>query len=167
MLVGTKAISRTTEIFKKAEILMPKCFLLLLFLFFLPGGANAQGTIPDGRAALPRVPHLIFEGLDKYKEKGPESAIETWIKAGPIEGAPGVLAKGPQLRQIQTVLGAYQGFDILSVTDVTPRTRIVYLAINFEKGPVYLRFVTYKIEYGWLVTKFDFDTQEEFILPRQ
>jgi hypothetical protein len=42
---------------------------------------------------------------------------------------------------------------------------IVYLTINYEKGPLFGRFLAYRIRNDWILPDFTFDTKPEAIFP--
>jgi hypothetical protein len=49
--------------------------------------------------------------------------------------------------------------------DVTQRVRIVYMVLNYEKGPLYAKFVCYRSEREWTVTDFVLNTKDTAVLP--
>ena len=66
-----------------------------------------------------------------------------------------------QLRYILETCGKFQGFAPVSVQDLTPRLRVIYLALNFEKQPKIVRFVVYKTLDGWILLSRKIDINEE------
>jgi hypothetical protein len=42
---------------------------------------------------------------------------------------------------------------------------IVYLTINYEKGPLFARFLAYRIRNDWVLPDFTFDTKPEAVFP--
>jgi hypothetical protein len=112
------------------------------------------------------IPHLIVAGLEAYKEKGPEEAVKTWIKDSPVDGNKDALTQANLLRQVQDFYGAYQSFETISTRDLSRRVRVVYVVMNYEKGPLFAKFVTFHSEdHGWVLTSFLFNTKPELILP--
>jgi hypothetical protein len=111
------------------------------------------------------LPPIILSGLDAYKEKGPEEAVKAWIKGSGIDGSREALSQANNLRQIQDFYGSYQTFEVISSKDIAPKSRVFYLALDFEKGPLYARFKVYKTDGGWILTSFTFNTDEEKVLP--
>jgi hypothetical protein len=124
--------------------------------------AQTTSKSQTGEAALPS---FIVSGLQAYKEKGPEEALRTWIKGSALEGSKDALAQANALRQIQDYYGQYQAFEVVSTRDVSPRTRTYYLVLDFEKGPVFAKFVSYRSDQGWILAYFNFNTKEEAIFP--
>jgi hypothetical protein len=120
---------------------------------------------PNQKRVGEDVPPIIVSGMTAYKEKGPEDAVRAWIKGSPLDGSKEALSQANMLRQIQDFYGAYRGFDVISTRDLSPRIRIVYLALDFDKGPLFAKFLVYKTEEGWILTSFNFNTKEEAVLP--
>jgi hypothetical protein len=133
------------------------CFLLCAQL------SIAQNSNSSNRQADLRLPHVIIAGLEAYKDTGPEQAVREWIKGSPIDGSKDALSEANELRQIQETYGAYQGFEVVSTRDLSPRIRILYLILDYEKGPYFARFMVYRSEQGWILTSFDFDTKEDLV----
>jgi len=138
-------------------------WLLSLCVLFLPQLTFAQISDPIRKEVIDSLPPIILSGLQAYKDKGPEEAIRIWIKDSPIEGSKEAVTQANSLRQIQDFYGAYQFFEVLSTQEIGHRTRIVYLILDFEKGPVFAKFVVYKSNQRWILTSFDFNTKEEAI----
>jgi hypothetical protein len=131
-------------------------FVVLMFGWNLPAAAPAPGD---------EVPKIILSGLKAYKAEGPEAALKAWLKGSPLEGSREALSQANVLRQIQDIYGAYKGFDLIRSRDISPTTRIFYMTINYEKSPVFAKFVVYRTQQGWIITTFIFNTKEELILP--
>jgi hypothetical protein len=141
-----------------------RVFLLCLCaLLFLQLPAVAQTLIKGGTAE--DLPPIILSGLQAYKDKGPDEAIRIWIKDGPLDGSKAALAQANYLRQVQDSYGAYQFFEVISTYEIGRRTRILYLTLDFESGPLFAKFVVYQSNHRWTLTSFDFNTKEEMILP--
>jgi hypothetical protein len=118
-----------------------------------------------GSARMSEVPAVIVAGLDAYKAKGPGEAIKVWVRNGPLDGDTATLSQADGLQQVQNVYGAYQSFDVMSSRDLSPRVRIVYMVMNYEKGPLFARFVCYRSDREWTVTNFVLNTLDTEVLP--
>lgn len=130
---------------------------LLLLTFGHQIGAGAQESSD--------VPKIILLGLDAYKAEGPEAALKAWVKGGPLEGSKDALSQANVLRQVQDYYGVYKAFDVIRSRNLSPTTRIFYLTMDYEKGPVFAKFVAYRTEQGWIVTTFTFNTKDDLIVP--
>ena len=111
------------------------------------------------------MPKIVRLGLDAYKNGGPDDAVTAWLQGSVLGGSKEALDAANLLRQVRTVYGAYLGFDVISVRDLTPTTRVLYLALDYDSGPVFARFVVYRAKPGWIVTDFLFDRKEDLVLP--
>jgi hypothetical protein len=130
---------------------------LLLLTFGQYVGAGEQESS--------EVPKVILSGLEAYKAGGAEAAIKAWIKDSPLEGSKDVLAQANLLKTVQDYYGAYKAFDVIRSQNLAPTTRVIYMILDFEKGPLFAKFVVYRVEKGWILTTFTFNTKEELILP--
>ena len=125
----------------------------------------AQTSDSNQRRVGEALPTIIVSGLDAYKDKGPDEAVRAWIKGSPIDGSKEALSQANNLRQVQDFYGAYRAFEVIGTRDLSPRTRIFYLILDFDKGPLFAKFVVYQSDQGWILTSFDFNTKEQAILP--
>ncbi|MBZ5648073.1 MAG: hypothetical protein LAN37_12705 [Acidobacteriia bacterium] len=126
--------------------------------------------VPLLRAASPEtgadeLPKIILSGIAAYKAEGPEAAVKAWIKGSPIEGSKEVLSQANVLRQIQDFYGPFKGFQLIRSKNLSSNTRVIYLNINFEKGPVFAKFLVYRAEQDWILTSFLLNTNPDLILP--
>jgi hypothetical protein len=111
------------------------------------------------------LPPIVVLGLEAYKSSGPEEAVRAWTKGSAIDGSKDAISQANLLRQIQEFYGAYRAFEIVSTTDLSPKTRVVYLVLDFEKGPLFAKFVVYRSGQGWVLAYFNFNTKEELVFP--
>jgi hypothetical protein len=137
------------------------CFVLLLGQF----GAVAQSSDTSKKVSADAVPPAVLAGLDAYKNKGPEEAILAWVKGSPMDGNKDALSQANILRQVQDYYGAYQGFEVSSTQDLSPRSRVIYLVLDYEKGPLFAKFLVYRAGQSWMLTSFTFNTKPELIFP--
>jgi hypothetical protein len=145
---------------------MRKWMLLLVCVVLLAGQntSTAQVTVLGANRAA-ELPSVVLSGLEAYKAKGPEEAVMSWVKNGPLDGDKDALSQANVLRQVQTFYGSYESFDVISSRDLTQRVRIVYLVMNYEKGPLFGKFVCYRSDREWMVTNFVLNTKETAVLP--
>ena len=130
-------------------------------LFFLP-----LSPVLQAGAAEEDMPAVILEGLKAYKKSGPEAAIKAWIKGGPMEKKEKEsLQYGASFKEIEEYYGSYRAHNLIGIKEITPVSRYIILSMDFERGPVFARFLAYKGEKGWLLVSFDFNTKAELILP--
>jgi hypothetical protein len=135
---------------------IPWLLCLALYLPLLP----ALGQTPP-----PPIPGIVAAGLQAYRNNGPEAAIAAWLKGSPIEGSKEALAQANQLREIQDFYGNYRSSDLIAAHAISPTTHIVYIVMNFDKGPLFGKFLTYRTGQGWIVASFSFNTAPDQVLP--
>ncbi len=132
------------------------CFLALMPLSTLvPPSAHAQ-TPSSREADVSKIPAIIFEGLHQLGDQKPEDAEKAWFRGSPFEGQP----VSSELRSILESCGKYQNFDLVQEQDLTPRLRVIYLALNFEEQPKIVKFVVYKTLDGWILLSRKIDIDE-------
>ena len=91
--------------------------------------------------------------------------VRTCIKGSGIDGSKDALNQANVLRQVQDYYGAYQAFEVVSTKDLSPKTRVIYLVLDFEKGPLFAKFVVYRSDQSWILAYFNFNTKEELVFP--
>lgn len=130
------------------------------------GSVKAQNTVADEARHHFDVPHVVIDGLIAYHDKGPDEAVRIWIKDSPIDGNKEALNQANNLRQVQTYYGTFRDFEVLGMPSLSERVRTVYLVMNYDKGPVFAKFMLYRsVDHGWLLTSFNFNTVPDVILP--
>ena len=146
----------------KSVFFMCSCILVLGQLT-----STAQTADSNQKQSIQSLPSIIISGLNAYKEKGPDEAVRAWIKDSAIDGSKEALTQANNLRQIQDYYGAYRGYELISAIDITPKTKVVYLIIDFDKGPLFAKFVVYRPDQVWILVNFNFNTKTESILPTE
>jgi hypothetical protein len=140
-------------------------FLTSAMLLIAPGALHAQTSNSPSAVHNDDVPAFIVAGMNAYKEKGPDEAFKVWIQNSPIDGSKDAMAQADVLRQVQDYYGAFRGFDVIGKRELGPRSRILYLVINYEKGPLFVRFLVYKPDKEWILTLLNFNTNPQSVLP--
>ena len=144
---------------KSASLPASLRFVFLACTLIFAGSALAQTV------ARADIPPVLLSGMEAYKPGNPELAIKAWTKNSPLEGTQAAADESINLRQAQSVYGAFQWFDVISNREISPRVRILYLTMNYEAGPLFGRFVFYRTDRGWIVSSFDFNLDDTKILP--
>lgn len=134
---------------------IPVVCLCLCLSAIVPIFSHAQ-TSGSNEPAAAKVPPIIFEGLHQLADQKPEDAEKAWFRGSPSEGQP----ISGDLRAILETCGKFQNFDVVTVQDLTPRLRIIYLALNFEKQPKIVKFFVYKTLDGWILLSRKIDIDE-------
>ena len=135
------------------------CLCLLASMSLSSGAQSVASTQAGGK-----VPSIIMSGLTELQNHGPDDAEKAWYKGSRWETA-GDDSAAKQLRWYQEQDGQLQGFDVITVQDITPRTRVVYVALNYERGPEFAKFVVYRTGNGWILLLLHFNISEETFEP--
>jgi hypothetical protein len=141
------ARSCTLLVLLETERALMRNFRLPLFLavvLAMPFFGLAQQPGPERRdAELPRILHWSLDLLrrDAYEE------AERQLYAGSRLPPGGDLARSFKASREQD--GQYQGFYPISSQAITPRLRVYYLALEYEKAPHFMKFVLYRTPDGW------------------
>jgi len=147
---------------KLITILVTSCFFSLGQLITF-----AQSSDANQKHAIESLPPVIVYGLEAYRDKGPDEAVRAWIKGSSLEGRSEALMQADILRNAQILYGTYRYFELIGTHDLSSRSKIIYLVLNYDKGPLFGKFAVYRSEEGWILTRFEFDTKEDAILPAQ
>jgi hypothetical protein len=138
--------------------------IFLCLCLFIPGSSASysQAFAANGPASA-KIPPVIFDGLHQLANQKPEEVEKAWFRGALAEEA----AVPSDLTDYlaHNTVGAYQDFDVVSVQDLTPRMRILYLALNFEKNSVMVKFVLYRTTDGWILRYHKVGIDEEIFEP--
>jgi hypothetical protein len=112
------------------------------------------------------VPYIISEGMEAYKKDDAKSAISTWLGRGHFENSKLALIKPTeQLKKIESIYGLFKAYHIVFVNEPSISTKFIYVVMDYEKGPAFARFVTFKTEREWHVVRLSFDLEAESVWP--
>jgi hypothetical protein len=111
------------------------------------------------------LPPLIESGLAVYASGGPGPAILSWRKGGPSAGDKEAVETADELKQLEKSLGHYKSYDLIERKEISKRSEILYLSLNFERGAVFANFLVYKTSKDWVVQNMDFNTEPTLIMP--
>jgi len=128
---------------------------LIIVCLFAPMTALAENDLPN----------IVVTGLNDYKSKGPEAAVKAWIKGSAFETSLEALSQANTFKQVETMYGAYTGYQVIKVREITKTSKIVYLSMDYEKGPLFASFLSYKSGDKWLLASFTFNMKPEVVLP--
>ena len=142
--------------------MLKNALILCCSLVLAQSALNGQ-YVSSPQKSTDRLPPVIVSGLQAYKEKGADEAIKAWIKDSPIDGSKEALGQANNLRMIENFYGSYQTYELVSSRSISPRIQVLFLVLDFEKGPLFAKFVVYRSQGGWIVTSFDFNTKSELI----
>ena len=117
-------------------------------------------------AATSSIPSVIQAGFALWaKGGGVDVILDSWQRGGAMEGNNKANVQADYFKRMSRAVGNYKSFEVLKSDEVGRRAEIIYLAINFERGAVYARFVMYNTEKDWVVQNMDFSSKPENIMP--
>jgi hypothetical protein len=115
------------------------------------------------------MPSIVLAGLNDYSFKGADGAIKTWTKGGVLERSEEVAAQLALLKEIESLYGTFSSGHLIETHALTPRAQLVYVTLNYDRGPAFARFVAYrevaKVKEDWILSDLSFSTRPETILP--
>lgn len=124
--------------------MIKKIFGALIFLSLSTALAFAVDDVP--------LPEVILTGLQAYSMKGPEAALNAWTKGGPLENDPKVLGSVRVFQEVEKYYGRYNGYNLIRQKKLAPNSKLIYLQMNYEKGPLFIRFLCYFSGDQWVVS---------------
>jgi hypothetical protein len=137
---------------------------LLSFAVLLLGITALSPSYAQTRPDSPKA--LVERGMSAYLSGDASAAIKAWVKGSALESNTQALSQANFLRQIEDFYGKPQSIDILKEVVLSPRSQLIYCAVNYEKGIAYARFQAYRTESGaWISTEFRFHTEASQVLP--
>src|SRR3974390_1048028 len=117
-------------------------------------------------AATSSVPSVIQAGFAVWaKGGGVDAILDSWQRGGAMEGNGKDTLQADYFKRMRRTVVNFKSFELLRSDEVGRRAEIIYLAINFERGAIYARFVLYNTEKDWVVQNMDFSSKPENIMP--
>lgn len=131
------------------------------------GCALGVPLVPALRAqSSPAVPSVIQAGFELWgKGGGMAVVLDVWQKGGLMEGDRKVATLLEFFRRIDRAVGHYRSHEVIQTKRIGPSSEVLYLALNFERGAVYARFLLYRTERAWVVQNLDFSVKPETLMP--
>ena len=129
-------------------------FYGLLFPLLASGAANQP------------LPAIIEAGFQSWaKGGGIDAILSGWQRGGLMEGSNKGSTQARYFIALSSTLGSYKSREIIQDKVVSRSSEVIYLAINFERGAVYGRFLVYKTAKDWVVQNMDFSERPEAVMP--
>ena len=119
--------------------------------------------------AAPEValPPVVSAGFEAYKSAGPQAAMSAWLKGSPLEGDKQAQSQSAMLIQIETYYGKFISVSPLATFEPSPGATLIFVGLKYEKGPVFAKFLTFKVGDKEAIILLKFHTDPEQILPSQ
>ena len=132
-------------------------FALLIALSTLLADVKAQSATPKA----------LFElGAEAYVKDGASSAIAAWLEGSALEGNTQATSQANALRQIEDFYGKPESYEVLLESKVSERSAVMLGIINYQKGPLFVRFSVYRLASGaWVTAEFKVHTEVVQLFP--
>jgi hypothetical protein len=112
------------------------------------------------------MPAVIDAGFKAWSARGTAYiALETWKKGGLLDADSKPLTLTRYFSQLDRTLGKYKSYESVQLKSISQSSRIIYLAVNFEHGAIYARFLVYRTDKDWVVQNMDFSPKPEALMP--
>jgi len=131
-----------------------------LTLGCLQSGVRAVAAEPDSP-----IPPVIQGGFEFFQKQRPEQGVDAWKEGGLVGEEFKSGSRALYFRQAERTLGKYVAYEWVATRMIGKSSKIVYLAINYEHGAVYARFLVYRTEKDWVVQSMNFNTRPEALMP--
>ena len=124
---------------KLHTILAPVCFCCLL-AFGEKAAAQSAKTLPG----------IIQSGLAAYSIGGPKAAVNAWVKGGPLEDDKQSAPQPEVFEAFERLYGKHKSSEMIVSKDIGATSKIVYLAMNFERGAAFASFLVCQAGSNWV-----------------
>lgn len=122
-------------------------------------------SLAHGATVDSSLPAIIEKGLAEYDRGGAVMAINAWERGGALENDTGAAGKLRAFKNATDALGTYRSAERVLTKAIGKNSQIVYVAMNFKYGALYMRFWLYHTENDWIVQNFTFSVRPETIMP--
>jgi hypothetical protein len=138
--------------------------MALLLCLLCAGVAPAAWSQSETSVPLPKI---LAAGFDSYRSAGPDEAMRVWLRNSPLEGTSDAGTQEQILHAAGGRFGPWRSFDVVSDRTVSASTRIIYMTLDFDRGPLFAKFVLYRSAAGYIVTSLLFSPNDAEVLPAQ
>src|SRR5512133_3150420 len=121
-----------------------------IMAFVLMGAWGAIGQPVPTDPGQP-IPPAVDAGFTLWVKNGLLAALDLWQKGGLLEGDHKIVALGKYRKRIEPLVGSYRSYELIDARKISPNSQLVYLAINFDRGAVFARFLFYRPADTWVV----------------
>jgi len=110
------------------------------------------------------VPVVLEKGFKLCQSAGPVTAFEAWREGIVLENAR-TTDQAIQFKEMVKLLRNYRSYEVVEVKEIGRSSKILYVAMSFERGMLYGSFLVWRSERDWAVQRMDFSTKPEGIMP--
>lgn len=113
------------------------------------------------------IPRVVVDGMDKYKFNGADGAVKNWLQPTRARTQETAAAYAAALPDAEEVYGKFIDYHLVSIKRLSPAAALIYLVMNYERGPLFVRFVVYEYKSSQLVTQMEFGFIPEAVFPEK
>ena len=129
--------------------------------------AGAPGPVGEGGRAQPQTAQEVSHGIAALRGGDIIGAVRRWTAGGTLENSATLDAVKDDLQAFRKDLGQLGDVHLLGTVPLGPSGRIDYLALDYNRGPVYARFQLYYRLNRWSVIALAFSTDPNAVLPER
>jgi len=111
------------------------------------------------------LPSIIRKGIAEYERSGATLAFYAWERGGRLEDSAPSGAKLRSFKDTAEALGPYRSAEHILTKPIGRSSEILYMALNFKRGALFLKFFLYRAENDWVVQNVVFSSRPEAIMP--
>jgi len=108
-----------------------------------------------------KLPEIVLSGLNAYRTDGAQAAVNVWMAGSPIERTEQPERQLRNLRRFEELYGAYKEFHPVRTVPISPTCRMVYIQLDYQKGPAFGKMLVFKTDDGWKIVNFTFNADPE------
>lgn len=148
------------------SLLMLRGMLISLCMLFAAMAQADRSGISSSKSTLV-IPSVVVDGMEKYHFNSADEAVKIWLQPTGEQSQETATTYADTLRDTEKVYGKFIDYHLISVKWLSPSTALVYLVLNYERGPLFVRFVVYEYKSTQLVTQIDFGLVPEVVFPEK
>lgn len=108
---------------------------------------------------------IIISGFEDYKAFGNKKALHSWLKFGPQEDTDYSASLIEILSRTEKLYGDYKSYEVLKKYKWSNNVTYFFIVINYEKGPLFAKFMLYNFRNDNITYAIQLDTNPEIIIP--
>jgi hypothetical protein len=111
------------------------------------------------------LPDPVKQGLVAYAEGNFNIATDIWLKNAVLEN-PNAVKKELDFASVERLYGIFDGYELVKETVLSSRAKRMYVAINYERGPLWLYFDVFQKRDGtWTINAIKMNKNAEELFP--
>lgn len=111
------------------------------------------------------VPPIVGKGFEEFQKNGTLAAMGVWLAGSARDNDDDQDRATAKMNSLQGLFGRMLGYELVRVVSLSLSSKRVYAAVKFEKGVAWMSFDCYRAEKDWIISRFDFGTNANLILP--